>query len=296
MPPVAPPRTSSTHHNPPSRDSSSRRRDHASERATASPRRHQPEPSSYADVNGNDIDYVDAPRSRRAAQHDSANRPASSRDSRPAQQTVIPVRSHAQPQPVASPKQPSREASEVLNRIIVSQPETDLQRERERIAEAQPQALEAAPPPVVGMHPDQDNGQRGARSRHEPSKREKAVKFGDYILGNTIGEGEFGKVKLGWKQAGGVQVGGSHVIPEQRASEADKTCTGCHQTNQTRQRRQQPVSPGQDLPRDRHPARDPAPQHCAPARNGGNRTTHRHHPRVCIRWRTFRLHFEPPVS
>jgi hypothetical protein len=25
-------------------------------------------------------------------------------------------------------------------------------------------------------------------------------------LGNTIGEGEFGKVKLGWKQEGGVQV------------------------------------------------------------------------------------------
>ncbi|KAH6692642.1 serine/threonine-protein kinase KIN4 [Plectosphaerella plurivora] len=56
------------------------------------------------------------------------------------------------------------------------------------------------------MSPDQDDGRRGGRSRHEQGKREKAVKFGDYILGNTIGEGEFGKVKLGWKQAGGVQV------------------------------------------------------------------------------------------
>lgn len=208
MPPVAPPRTSSTNHNPASRDSSSRRRDHTSERATASPRRHQPE-SSYADVNGNDLDYVDVPssRSRRAGQHDSPNHPGSSRENRAAQPTVIPVRSHIQPQPVASPKQPSREASEVLNRIIVSQPEADLQRERERLAEAQPQsALEAAPPPVVGMSPDQDDGRRGGRSRHEQGKREKAVKFGDYILGNTIGEGEFGKVKLGWKQAGGVQV------------------------------------------------------------------------------------------
>jgi protein-serine/threonine kinase len=25
-------------------------------------------------------------------------------------------------------------------------------------------------------------------------------------LGNTLGEGEFGKVKMGWKQEGGVQV------------------------------------------------------------------------------------------
>lgn len=47
---------------------------------------------------------------------------------------------------------------------------------------------------------------RGGRSRHDHSKREKQTKFGEFILGNTIGEGEFGKVKLGWKQEGGVQV------------------------------------------------------------------------------------------
>ena len=69
-----------------------------------------------------------------------------------------------------------------------------------------PQNDDAAPPPVVGMSDAADETRRGGRSRHDHSRREKQTKFGEYILGNTIGEGEFGKVKLGWKQEGGVQV------------------------------------------------------------------------------------------
>lgn len=86
--------------------------------------------------------------------------------------------------------------------MLVSQPEVDIEREKERLALAQPtssahDASEVASPPVV---PTQ-------RSRQDhSSKREKHTKFGEYILGNTIGEGEFGKVKLGWKSEGGVQV------------------------------------------------------------------------------------------
>lgn len=112
----------------------------------------------------------------------------------------------------ASSKQPSREASEVLNRVIVSQPEVDLEREQARLDEAQPHSRndeldDAAPPPVATSRDAQEeNGRRGGRSRHDHSKREKGSKFGEYYLGNTIGEGEFGKVKLGWKQDGGVQV------------------------------------------------------------------------------------------
>lgn len=66
---------------------------------------------------------------------------------------------------------------------------------------------DAAPPPVVPAAAQHgEEARRGGRSRHDHSKREKQTKFGEYILGNTIGEGEFGKVKLGWKQEGGVQV------------------------------------------------------------------------------------------
>ncbi|KAJ3555432.1 hypothetical protein NPX13_g10359 [Xylaria arbuscula] len=125
----------------------------------------------------------------------------------------MPVRTRDQQATSVSSKQPSREASEVLNRVIVSQPEVDLERERERREEARPHGTsahddddEAVSPPLVHMHEAQDESRRGGRSRHEHSKREKSSRFGDYYLGNTIGEGEFGKVKLGWKQDGGVQV------------------------------------------------------------------------------------------
>ncbi|KAH7146116.1 kinase-like domain-containing protein [Dactylonectria macrodidyma] len=63
---------------------------------------------------------------------------------------------------------------------------------------------ESKPPPGVGAN---DQERRGRRSSHDHSRSHKATtKFGDYILGNTIGECEFGKVKLGWKKDGGVQV------------------------------------------------------------------------------------------
>ncbi|KAG0126991.1 hypothetical protein HOY82DRAFT_614215 [Tuber indicum] len=48
------------------------------------------------------------------------------------------------------------------------------------------------------VNPD-GNGTRPAGTRKE-------TRFGEYILGQTLGEGEFGKVKLGWRRDGGVQV------------------------------------------------------------------------------------------
>lgn len=94
--------------------------------------------------------------------------------------------------------------------MLVSQPEVDIDRERERAALSQPQATaaldDATPPAIATAEQHGDESRRGGRSRHDYSKREKHTKFGEYILGNTIGEGEFGKVKLGWKQEGGVQV------------------------------------------------------------------------------------------
>ena len=94
--------------------------------------------------------------------------------------------------------------------MVISQPEVDVAREQERLAEAIPHPPnridDAAPPPPVAMNSAHEDARRGARSRHDHSKRDKSQKFGDYFLGRTIGEGEFGKVKLGWKQQGGVQV------------------------------------------------------------------------------------------
>lgn len=123
-------------------------------------------------------------------------------------------------QPSGSSKQPSREASEVLNRVVVSQPEVDLERERERQGEAlalqnaAPQDYdETVPPPISASREAPEENRRVGRSRHDHLKKEKGTKFGEYYLGSTIGEGEFGKVKLGWKQDGGVQVRKSAFPP-----------------------------------------------------------------------------------
>ncbi|KAL1836874.1 hypothetical protein VTJ49DRAFT_4540 [Mycothermus thermophilus] len=106
---------------------------------------------------------------------------------------------------------PTIEASETLNSILASQPHVDVDRNKDQLAMV-PQSHhqrndddDAAPPPVVGTA-DADDGRRGGKSRHDYSRREKQTRFGEYILGNTIGEGEFGKVKLGWKIDGGAQV------------------------------------------------------------------------------------------
>ncbi|KAI0383574.1 hypothetical protein F5Y04DRAFT_269858 [Hypomontagnella monticulosa] len=214
-PPVAPPRTSSTQQGT-SAPPNSRRAARAEERAANSPRRTPGD--GRATTNGQSdfarTGYDDpSSRSRRAAsQHlvqEPSQRPSSNRDHRQTVSTTMPVRAATN----ASARQPSREASEVLNRVIVSQPEDDIERERERLSEAQTQSArraadddDEAAPPNIGMNDSHEEVRRGGRSRHDHSKREKGSKFGDYYLGNVIGEGEFGKVKLGWKQDGGVQV------------------------------------------------------------------------------------------
>ena len=115
------------------------------------------------------------------------------------------------------------ETTDIISRLVVSEPAVDIERERERMAEAVPHGgyVPAEAPAVpMGGH-DGANGERrrqeetpvehspqGERRRqdHSASKREKNTRFGEYYLGNTLGEGEFGKVKMGWKQEGGVQV------------------------------------------------------------------------------------------
>ncbi|KAI1464400.1 uncharacterized protein F4812DRAFT_452992 [Daldinia caldariorum] len=212
-PPVAPPRTSSTQQTS-SGVANPRRAARAEERAANSPRR-TGDGSSRSGANGQAdparATYDDpSSRSRRpASQHlaqEPVQRPSSNRDHRQTVTTTMPVRSATN----ASAKQPSREASEVLNRVIVSQPEDDIEREQERLNEAQAHSARRVTDDdsqaIIPANDLPEETRRGGRSRHDHSKREKGSKFGDYYLGNVIGEGEFGKVKLGWKQDGGVQV------------------------------------------------------------------------------------------
>lgn len=120
--------------------------------------------------------------------------------------TSVPIRT--QQATPGSSQAPSREVNETVNNMLVSQPDVDMDRERAQAHQTAP-VDETVPPPGIPTTADLQHGEeprRGGRSRHDYSKREKHTKFGEYILGNTIGEGEFGKVKLGWKQEGGVQV------------------------------------------------------------------------------------------
>ncbi|RWA04167.1 hypothetical protein EKO27_g10937 [Xylaria grammica] len=224
-PPVAPPRTSSTQYgNAGSGPPSSRRAARAEERPASSQRtageNGKASTNGYPDTGLSAYDESSSRTNRVGSQHVPQETLHSSDGPRDHRQTstTMPVRTRDQYPASASSKQPSREASEVLNRVIVSQPEDDIDRERERRQEAQPHPTStrqhghddddeaAAPSPAVNMHDAQDEGRRSGRSRHEHNKREKSSRFGDYYLGHTIGEGEFGKVKLGWKQDGGVQV------------------------------------------------------------------------------------------
>ena len=107
-----------------------------------------------------------------------------------------------------------REGSTVINRVVVTDPRVDIGREQERLAEAQSASVEADITPVTGLglvgSEGVDDGGRGSNKTRQDystsASRRKETRFGEYVLGQTLGEGEFGKVKLGWKKDGSVQV------------------------------------------------------------------------------------------
>ena len=104
-----------------------------------------------------------------------------------------------------------RENSAIINHIVVDDPQADLARERARLAEARPHQAGAegsSMPPMVDqtVPADPDQKHRSRQEHLKQSSHRKEVKFGDYILGQTLGEGEFGKVKMGWKKDSSVQV------------------------------------------------------------------------------------------
>ena len=104
---------------------------------------------------------------------------------------------------VSAPTKPERGESQIINRMVVTDPQIDIAREQERQAEAVP-ALDTA-----GSTSAENSGGASVQRRQDHSasaNRRKETRFGEYVLGQTLGEGEFGKVKLGWKKDGTVQV------------------------------------------------------------------------------------------
>ncbi|KAL2824156.1 hypothetical protein BDW59DRAFT_88891 [Aspergillus cavernicola] len=102
------------------------------------------------------------------------------------------------------------ESSNVINQVLVSDPAVDIQREQAR--QAGSPTNESTPASGLGLVSGdsmEDEGRGSMPSRQdfpEHTVKRKETTFGQYILGQTVGEGEFGKVKLGWKRDGSVEV------------------------------------------------------------------------------------------
>jgi len=101
------------------------------------------------------------------------------------------------PQDQSQPHRIHHEESTVIDRQVISDPAEDEERIQARTADSQPTSQSNN----SQISPTMDS----QKSLTKSGKR-RDVKFGDYILGQTLGEGEFGKVKMGWKRDGSSQV------------------------------------------------------------------------------------------
>ncbi|KAG6027369.1 hypothetical protein E4U41_000944 [Claviceps citrina] len=193
-PPVAPPRTSSSAH-----QGSNTRRQQYSGDALNSPPRHTQADGSRTGSRGDTNGCSDPSRSNRAAQSQHTqdeSRPSSNKENR-AQDMSIPIRMNP-----ATTSKHTHDASDNLARAI-SYAQAPNGHHGEHVS-SDHHFVASAPVAAIDSAPEE---RRGGRSRQDHSRSHKGTtKFGDFILGNTIGEGEFGKVKLGWKQDSSVQV------------------------------------------------------------------------------------------
>ncbi|KAF2859372.1 Pkinase-domain-containing protein [Piedraia hortae CBS 480.64] len=115
-----------------------------------------------------------------------------------------------------------RENSAIINHIVVDDPRSDLERERARTYEARPYVAPGpSERPRTHDATTSDPPRRSRQEFHHTSGR-KEVKFGEYILGQTLGEGEFGKVKMGWKKDSSVQVAIKLIRKESLAGNATR--------------------------------------------------------------------------
>ncbi|KAL1954004.1 hypothetical protein VTO42DRAFT_1859 [Malbranchea cinnamomea] len=216
-PPIPPPRTSSNNKSHSTSASSSRERGSSSkhgrrrgdERGQDRSGRERTQNSSsqtQARDRGNSDSTPPPGRSRRKVppSPEGPQRAASTREPRD-RPSAVAMESRSEDLISRTSTQPAliKEGSTVINRMVVTDPEEDIEREKRRQAEAHPDNSGLG---ETGDEGFEDNHQvRKSRHDYSNSKR-KETTFGDYILGQTIGEGEFGKVKLGWKKDGSVQV------------------------------------------------------------------------------------------
>ena len=123
--------------------------------------------------------------------------------------TAVESRSASNITSATSQTKPGRDESQIINRVVVDDPAVDLKREQERQLESVPGLAVVN---NVTAEAAEDVSRAAPRSRQDYSAgagntgRRKETRFGEYILGQTLGEGEFGKVKLGWKKNGEDQV------------------------------------------------------------------------------------------
>lgn len=126
------------------------------------------------------------------------------------QQQASPAPASTSQHSSSRPADISRGNSEVISRVVIDDPKIDIQREQARAAESIP---DSTPQRIVSMPPPSSASVTSDASK--PMKRQdfsasahkrKDGRLGEYILGQTLGEGEFGKVKLGWKKDGSAQV------------------------------------------------------------------------------------------
>ncbi|TID26421.1 Pkinase-domain-containing protein [Venturia nashicola] len=205
--PVPPPRTSSHHHN---------------QTGTSTPptqTRNQPGSSRESAVYMKEAEAYQRAAAANAAQGRRRAEESASRKETGSSGRSKPSPGHSRSQSaVGQPPMGTdlpREDSTIINRLVIDDPADDLEREKARIAESRPLPIsddmsssKTGQSTLVGSDAMQDGpGHSAPRTRQEKSERRvKETRFGEYILGQTLGEGEFGKVKMGWKRDGGVQV------------------------------------------------------------------------------------------
>ncbi|KAJ5430614.1 hypothetical protein N7491_007630 [Penicillium cf. griseofulvum] len=190
-PPVPPPRTSSTHHSRRSPNGTSTEKTSSSRQGKSRSDRKESRDRNRDDRNGRSRRHQPEETSREVQQSRTApvtNPTESEMDSIPGQENFV------------------KESTADVNSVPVSDHVIDQEREQVRQAGTE----NASSSGFDAASADGAEEARGPRSRHDYNNgnvvKRKETTFGSYILGQTLGEGEFGKVKLGWKRDGSIQV------------------------------------------------------------------------------------------